>query len=223
MLSRFKALPFLLLLAACAPSPAPVAYRGLESAQRLQPVKDDEAPFQYCDKAADFSRFEAVEIDPVAVYEGDDSQFGPVSAEDRHAIADYMKSQFAEVLGAKFAPAAAPGPQVLRLRLTLTGIETSTPVISTLSHLMPVGLVVNSGLQAAGRNGTFLGSVSYAAELTDSASGTLLYAYVARQTPDALDVTASLGSLAAAREGVRIGAAHLRDKLGASCSVTSAS
>jgi hypothetical protein len=222
MLSRFPlrsaALLLPLLVAACASSSSPVAYQGLESATRLKPVKDDEAPFQYCDAAADFGRYRAIEIDPVVVYEGADQQFGSVSAEDRRAVADYMRAQFGEILGARYAPAAVPGPDVLRLRLTLTGIETSTPVISTISHLMPVGLVVNGGLQAAGRNGTFFGSVSYAAELSDSATGTLFYAYVTRQTPDALDVTASLGSLAAAREGVRIGAAHLRDRLGASCS-----
>jgi hypothetical protein len=57
------------------------------------------------------------------------------------------------------------------------------------------------------------GYPSYAAELSDASTGKLRYAYITRQTPDALDVTASFGSLAAAREGVRIGTTHLRDQL----------
>src|SRR5260221_13312938 len=97
----------------------------------------------------------------------------------------------------------------MRLHLTLRGIETSTPVISTVSHLAPMGLVVNTALQATGRNGTFFGSVSYAAELSDSESGALRYAYVTKQTPDALDITASIGYLDAAKTGIRIGAKHL--------------
>src|SRR5579859_1775791 len=151
MLSRFPlrsaALLLPLLLAACASSPSPVAYEGLDSARQLKPVKDDEAPFQFCDAAADFGRYKAIVIEPVVIYEGADQQFGSVPAEDRKIVADYMRAQFGDSLAAKYALAAAPGPEILRLRLTLTGIETSIPVISTLSHLMPVGLVVNSGLQ----------------------------------------------------------------------------
>ncbi|WP_189046559.1 DUF3313 domain-containing protein [Aliidongia dinghuensis] len=199
-------------LAGCASS-APVAYRGLSSADRLTPAADAEAPFQYRAPAADLGGYGKLMIDPVELYTGADGQFGSVSAEDRQIIADYMQQQFRESLGTKHQIVAAPEPGTLRLHLTLTGIERSTPVLSTVTHLMPVGLVVNTGLEASDRNGTFLGSVTYAVELTDASSGQLLYAYVTRQTPDALDVTASFGTLDAAREGVRIGARHLRDKL----------
>ena len=82
-----------------------------------------------------------------------------------------------------------------------------------MSHLLPIGLAVNGGMQAAGRNGTNFGSVSYAVELSDGVLNELLYAYVTKQTPDALDVTASFGYLDAAREGVRIGAKHLQADL----------
>ena len=201
----------LLALAGCASSP--VDYRGLASANRLQPVKDDEAPFQFRSPDADFADHSKILIDPVTIYTGSDAQLGSVSQKDRKTIADYMQKTFAKTLGRRCQLATAPGPDTLRLHLTLTGIKTSTPVLSTVSHLLPVGLVINTGLQATDRNGTFFGSVSYAAEIADGSTGKLLYAYVTKQTPDALDVTASFGSLAAAREGVRIGATHLRDQL----------
>jgi Protein of unknown function (DUF3313) len=201
----------LLALAGCGASP--VDYQGLASASRLQPTKDPEEPFQFHSPDAAFGSYAKVLIDPVTIYAGADAQFGSLVPEDRKAVADYMQKIFAETLGKRFQLATAAEPNTLRLHLTLTGVETSTPVISTLTHVAPVGLVINTGLQATDHNGTFLGSVSYAAELSDVASGKLLYAYITRQTPDALDVTASFGSLAAAREGVRIGASHLRDQL----------
>jgi hypothetical protein len=34
--------------------------------------------------------------------------------------------------------------------------------MSEVSHILPVGVLVNAGLQVSGHNGTFLGSVSYA-------------------------------------------------------------
>jgi hypothetical protein len=200
-----------LALAGCASSP--VDYQGLASANQLQRVKDDEEPFQFHNSDAQFANYSKILIDPVTVYTGTDAQFGSHSQDDRKAIAAYMQKTVEETLGKRYQLVNAPGPNTLRLHLTLTGIETSTPVISTLSHLLPVGLVVNTGLQVTDHNGTFFGSVSYAAELSDASTGELLYAYVTRQTPDALDVTASFGSLAAAREGVRIGANHLRDQL----------
>jgi hypothetical protein len=92
-------------------------------------------------------------------------------------------------------------------------METSTPVVSALSHILPVGVVVNAGLGVAGHSGTFLGSVSYAAELYDAASGELRYASVSRRTPFAMDITASFGRLDAAKKGVRIGAKQLSEDL----------
>lgn len=201
-----------LAMAGCSSS-TPVAYQGLASAQQLRPVKDDEKPFQYSNSDARWGRYTKILIDPVTIYDGRDGQFGSVSAEDRQIVADYMKTKFAEILGKKYPIVQAADPAVVRLHLTLTGIEKSTPVLSTISHLAPVGLVVNGGLQAAGSNGTQFGSVSYAVELSDGPTGTLLDAYVTKQTPDALDVTASFGYLDAAREGVRIGATHLQEDL----------
>jgi hypothetical protein len=116
-------------LSGCASS-APVAYEGLSSAAQLQPLKDDDAPFQYRSPAADLRNYSKILIDPVTIYAGRDAQFGPVSQEDREIIADYMQQKFAEVLRSKDQIVATPESGALRLHLTLTGIETSTPVLS---------------------------------------------------------------------------------------------
>jgi hypothetical protein len=210
-LTRAAAPPVILIslaLAGCASS-TPVAYQQLSSASQLQAVKDDEAPFQYRGTGADLMQYSRILIDPVTIYNGPDAQFGSVSQEDRKTIAEYMQQKFSDILRNRYEVVATSGADTMRLHLTLTGIETSTPVISTVSHLAPMGLVVNTALQATGRNGTFFGSVSYAAELSDSESGALRYAYVTKQTPDALDITASIGYLDAAKTGIRIGAKHL--------------
>ncbi len=203
------------LLADCGGPPPVAAYRDLPSAAQLQPAKNAEMPFQYQSPTAELARYPKLLIDPVAIYAGSDAQFGSVAAEHRQAMAEYMQQVFAETLGKRYQLVTAAEPGTLRLHLTLTGIETNTPGISAVSHLSPIGVLVNTGLEADGDNGTFLGSITYAAELSDATSGTLLYAYVTRQTPDALDFTASFGGLAAARAGVRIGAAHLTEKLAA--------
>jgi hypothetical protein len=199
-------------LSGCA-STRPTAYQDLPSISQLRPVKDGNDLFLYTDPNADIRSYASVIVDPVTVYAGKDSQFGSVPEERRRAIADYMQQQFTKVLGDKFQIASAVNAGTLRLRLTLTGVEASTPVVSTITHVAPVGLLVNAGLQAAGHNGTFFGSVSYAVDVYDADTGRLIYASISKETPHALDLTASFGRLDAARAGVRLGAKHLRDNL----------
>ena len=201
------------MVAGCASSTPPVAYQQLPSAPLLRPVKNSEEPFQYRSATADLRGYSKLVIDPVTIYGGPDAQFASVSQEDRQIVADYMRRTFIEVLGKRYRIVAAPEPGAARLHLTLTGLETSTPVLSTISHVLPLGVVANGVRKADGDNGTFFGSVSYAAELFDASTGDLLRAYVTKQTAGALDVTASVGSLDAARSGVRIGARQLRDEL----------
>jgi hypothetical protein len=200
-------------VAGCASSLPPVAYEQLPSATLLRPVKNSEEPFQYRSAMADLRGYSKLAIDPVTIYSGPDAQFGSVSQEDRQIVADYMGRTFIEVLGKRYRIVAAPQPGAARLHLTLTGLKTSTPVLSTVSHIVPFGLVANGVRKAEGDDGTFYGSVSYAAELFDASTGDLLRAYVMKETAGALDVTASVGTLDAARSGVRIGAQRLQDEL----------
>jgi hypothetical protein len=200
------------VLSGCA-STKPKAYQELASASRLVP-NDGGNQFEYTNPNADLRHYANLILDPVSIYTGGDSQFGSVTVESRSTIAEYMQQYFSEELGKKVEMVDTTSEtSTARLHLTLTGIETSTPVVSTLSHVVPVGLLVNAGLGASKHGGTFSGSVSYAAELYDATTGELVYARVSRRTPFALDITSNIGRLDAAKKGVRIGAHDLREEL----------
>jgi hypothetical protein len=211
-LASWAAVAALVGLYGCA-STTPLAYEDLPSSSQLKPVKKGNDLFLYTDPNADIRNYASLIIDPVTVYAGKDSQFGSVTDEGRRAIAEYMRQQFTAVLGKKYQIVTAANSGTLRLHLTLTGVETSTPVLSAVSHLLPAGLLVNAGFQVAGHKGTFLGSVSQAVDLYDAETGELLYASISKETAHALDLTASFGRLDAARAGVRLGAQHLCDRL----------
>ena len=211
--ATYAAVVALFGLNACA-STTPVAYKGLSSAPELAPTKESKNAFQYKNPDIRSEQYANLIIDRVTVYTGEDSQFGSVSPKDRAKIAEYMQQQFKTVFGKNVnIVETADEPGTARLHLTLTGMETSTPVVSALSHILPVGLVVNAGLGAAGHGGTFFGSISYAAEVYDAATGELKYASVSRRAPFAMDVTASFGRLDAAKKGVRSGAQQLNQSL----------
>ncbi len=200
-----------LALAACATTPPPS--QALSSSAYLRPTSDKSRPYAYRRPDADFAAYSRVMIPPTAIYAGADAQFGNMSAADRQVLAVYMHREFSRVLGRRFQLVGQPGPGTLRARLTLTGAEASTPVLSTVSHVLPVGLVVNAGAQATGGRGTFSGWVSYAVEIEDAQAGTLLYAHVASRSANALDITANFGGLDAAKAGVRSAADQLDKEL----------
>lgn len=180
------------------------------AAEHLRPSGDPERPMQYRAPGANLSRYKVVLVDPVALYFGPDAQFGKdITADDRDQIARYMQETFSKALGKEFIVVSTPGPSTLRLRLTLTGLEANKPVRAGISHIAPIGVVVNAAKEAAGSNGTGFGSVSYAVQLSDAQTGEVLYEYVTRQNPHALDVTSAFGRLAGAKTGIDVGASLL--------------
>lgn len=57
------------------------------------------------------------------------------------------------------------------------------------------------------------GSVNYAVEIHDAESNVLLYAYVAKQYPNAMNVGATFSALEASKVGIRKGADALLAEL----------
>ncbi len=85
-----------IFLAGCAGS-APVAYTGIDSAALLQkdPCGDNHVKFTYTAPDVDLAHYTRVIVEPVAVYDGPDQQFGSLSVADRMRVADYMRDEFA--------------------------------------------------------------------------------------------------------------------------------
>lgn len=187
----------------------PVDYRNLDSAAQLAPNPQDKnghMPFYYSAADAQLGTYTRIMLDPVAVYSGADEQFGKLSDTDRQKLAVYMQAQFDHALGQKYTLTSVPGPQTLRIHLTLTGASTTVPVLSTVKQVMPVGAVLGTVKSVADKPSRLLGSVTYAVEIYDSQSHRLLRAFVAKQYPAAENIPASLGSLSAAETGIKKGA-----------------
>jgi len=196
-----------LLLAACG-SAEPVAYTDIASSPQLLPNMDDSSgrmPYRYT-TTVDWRTYSRVIVDPVAIYRGRDNQFGDMSESDRAVLAGYMQAQFTEKLRRRFQLAVDPAPNTLRVRLTLTGAATTTPVLGPLSRFDLAGGVYNGVQSVRGGEGTFTGSVVYAVELYDASTNRLLGAYVSKQYPNSLNIGASFGALAAAKTGLEKGA-----------------
>jgi hypothetical protein len=203
----FFAAAAILTLTACA-GVQPVPYAGISSSPQLRQNRDDDAskvPYKYAAPVV-WSRYAQVLLDPVVVYQGSDNQFGDMKDEDQTELAHYMGKAFSEKLATRFQLAQEPGPNTLRVKLTLTGAEKTTLLVGQLMHFDLAGNLYNGVQSVRGGQGAFSGSVSYAVEIYDSSNGHLLKAYVSKQYPNAMNLTAAFGSLSAAKTGLDKGA-----------------
>ncbi|PWB88524.1 DUF3313 domain-containing protein [Methylosinus sporium] len=208
-------LALLCLGASACSSVEPIAYSGLSSSAQMQPNRQDDAkriPYRYA-AAADWRAYNRIIIDPVTIYRGSDHQFADIAETDKISLAEHMQREFAEKLMSRFSIADRPGPNTLRLKLTLTGAVTSTPVLSTLSRFDLAGGLYNGVQTVRGGECLMTGSVIYAVEIREASDNRLLTAYVAKQYPSPLNIPASVGALSAARTGIEKGAEELMEQL----------
>jgi len=198
------------VVAACS-TLQPVPYSGVASSSKLRLNTRDTTgrmPYEY--KAdVNWAKYTALIIDPVAIYNGADNQFEKISEQDKQQLANSMQVEFADKLSRRFRIASVPGGETLRVKLTLTGAKANTNVLNTVMHFDLVGGPYNAVQAARDKEGMMSGSVSFAVEVLDSSTNALLGAYVAKQYPNAWNLTAGMGSMSAAEVGVQKGAEQL--------------
>lgn len=205
------------VLAGCA-GEKPVAYSGIASAPYLRTNVGDESgrvPYAYSTQP-NWRAYTKVVVDPVQIYSAPDNQFGDMKESDKTELANYMQKTFTDRLAKRFEivnEAGQAGPGTLRVKLILTGAETTTPVLGQFVHFDLGGNLYNGVEAAKGGKSAFGGSVSFAVEIYDGAQHRLLNAYVSKQYPNAMNFTASFGSLGAARTGIEKGADALVARL----------
>lgn len=214
-MSRTLILTVVIAATGCS-STSPVKYSGIQATSRMTPNTADDSdriPFRYA-TPVDWNKYRSITIDPVEIYGGSDAQFNDLSEQDRRNLADYMQKKFADVLREKFTVNTSVGnAPSLRLKLTLTGADTTPQVVGTFTKFDLAGGPYNIVQSIRGGRGLMSGYVNYAVEVKDAATGELLLAYVAEQYPNAMNVGATFGSMSAAETGVDKGAEQLLEKL----------
>jgi hypothetical protein len=214
LLTLWLALGLVLALSGCGGT-QPVRYSEVATTTYLAPNDGDDAetvPYRYA-PPVDWRTYNKAIIDPVVVYQGPDQQFGDLAEKDRQALARYMEAQFSERLKQRFVLVNTVQPGTIRVRLTLTGAETSTAVLSTLTRFDIAGGIYNGVQAARGGEGMLTGSVSYVVEIFDATTSKLLSAYITKQYPGPYNLGATMGSLSASEVGIEKGADALVEQL----------
>jgi hypothetical protein len=179
------------------------------------PLSDTKLPTAraYQTPTYDRGRYHALLIEPTTLYSGPEAGFDDVPEADRERIAAMLTSEFKRVLSQKFQVVEAPGPGVVRINMTLIGINQSRPVLSTALRLTKGGLVMSAARTIEQKGAPFTGSINVAGVAYDTQTGQVLVAAQALVSPPAINVTSGLTPLRAAELSTTRAAEHFRDYL----------
>jgi len=151
----------LMIPAGCAGTPKYSGFLGGYE-NNLQPGPEGGAKMRWLKPGVDFSKYNKLMIDSVIFYFADDSEYKGIDPEFMKEMADKFNKTLVDTMKGSYPIVAEPGPDVARLRIAITGIKQSRPVLSGVSSIIPVGIAIS--VVKKGSTGSWAGSGATSAE-----------------------------------------------------------
>jgi hypothetical protein len=181
---RMLAAAMISALAACSVTeqakPDTVQQTGfLKNYSQLQPGAKDQALLVYFNPNARWSQYTKVMIEPVTFW-GDASS--NVSVQEQQQLCSYYYNKLNEDVSQKFQIVDRAGPGVMTLRVALTDPTAATPVLRSVSVVIPQARLLDSVTKLATGSYAFVGSAQSEGEVVDSQTGERLAAAVDKRS-----------------------------------------
>jgi hypothetical protein len=141
----------------------------------LKPGKEGQADLVYFNSNAQWSKYDKVMLEPVEFWDGTNSS---VSPSDQHLLTAYFYNQLKQDLEKNFTLVDQGGPGVVVLQVALINASAATPVMRSVSLVVPQVRLVNALQSLATGSYAFVGSAEAAGKVTDSQTGELLAAAI---------------------------------------------
>jgi len=151
----------LMIPAGCAGTPKYSGFLGTYE-NNLQPGPEGGVRMRWLKPGVDFTKYHKLMIDSVIFYFADDSEYKGVDPEFMKEMADKFNKTLVDTLKDSYPIVAEPGPDTARIRIAITGIKQSRPVMSGVSSIIPVGIAIS--VVKKGSTGSWAGSGATSAE-----------------------------------------------------------
>jgi hypothetical protein len=162
MIKSIVALSLALTLMACATQPAKQSGFLKDYQGKMAPGPEGGAELRWLEPGVDFGKYNRVMLDSVTFYLADDSEYKGIDPVEMKELADACNLAIVNALKDKYPIVSEPGPDVVRLKVALTGIKQSRPVLSGVTSIVPVGLAIS--VVKKGATGAWTGSGAVSAE-----------------------------------------------------------
>jgi len=130
---------------------------------------------------AKFKSYTKIWLEPVQVWRGKKSEAKDLDRDDATHLSQFLWSRLNEEFRKDYTMVQAPGPDVMRLRVSITEASKNIPVLDNLTAAHPISMLFSKGKKYIGGTEAFVGTASIEGEATDSQTGELLAAGVDRR------------------------------------------
>ncbi len=136
------------------------------------------ADLVYIAPNANFRGYTGLIIDPVSLRGERAAELDPA---ERQMLGNVLRSSFVRSMSGAYPIASEPGPGVMRLRLAISDVEATNPLLNTSTTVVPAARLLSEGQRLATGTQTFAGSATLEAEFVDTETGRQLAAGVDRR------------------------------------------
>jgi hypothetical protein len=145
----------------------------------LQKGKEGEADLRYVAQGVNWKQYNGTVLEPIQFWAGSDSKLPP---DVQQMLTTYMYNKLREDLGKVGVNLVdLPGPGVMRAQIALTDVTSATPILRSVSLVIPQARVLNQAQELLTGTYGFSGSAEIALKVTDSRTGQLLAAAIDRR------------------------------------------
>ena len=141
----------------------------------LKPGDKEQTSLRYVNPNAPWTTYKKVLLEPVTFW-GDDKT--KLSAKDEQMLCNFLEEQLYQQLSQKYEMVTEPGEGVMRLHVAIVDAEAATPVLRTVSMVIPQARLLSSLKYLATGTYPFVGGAEAEAKMTDSVTGQLLGMWV---------------------------------------------
>jgi hypothetical protein len=161
------------------PEPPPFTQSGfLTDYSLLRPGEEGQLDFVYIDPDVDFTKYQRVLFERVAIWRESTPGDEEVETEDYQRLADDLYFAVNEKLERSRALAEHAGPGVLRVYLALTDVRNPDAPLDVFTTETPPSRLTYEALALAEPTRRFMAGISAEIEIQDSATGEILAAGV---------------------------------------------
>lgn len=154
--------------------PSPTRSGFLGDYSLLKPGEKDRAALVYVNPAAKWKTYTSIIVEPVQFWSGGDT----ISTADQQVLCSYFYNALRENLKKNFILTDQPGPGVMKLQTAITEASAATPILRSVSVIVPQAKALNMAQSLATGSCAFVGSAQVEGQITDSTTGERLGAAV---------------------------------------------
>jgi len=147
---------------------------------KLEPGNEGQLALRYVNRNMDWKQYKQVLLDPVQYWASTEGSMAPDVSQMLTTYFYNALHQNLEKVGVPLAP--LPGPGVLRAEFALLDASSATPILRSVSVMVPQAILLNTAQSLFTDRYAFSGHIEVAMKVTDSRSGELLAAALDRRS-----------------------------------------